>query len=64
MLVSPYVEARGIGLLFDRLAGALSRGGATMLVTHDISDIASINSQAVEELRKEAERVGGHLEVF
>ena len=26
VLVSPYVEARGVGLLFDRLAGALPRG--------------------------------------
>jgi phosphatidylserine/phosphatidylglycerophosphate/cardiolipin synthase-like enzyme len=64
VLMSPYVEARGVGLLFDRLAGALSRGVATMLVTHDLSDIASTNSRAVEELRREAERVGGRLEVF
>lgn len=64
VLVSPYVEARGIGLLFDRLSGALSRGVAAMLVTHELSDIASANSRAVEELRREAERVGGRLEVF
>jgi phosphatidylserine/phosphatidylglycerophosphate/cardiolipin synthase-like enzyme len=64
VLVSPYVEARGVGLLFDRLAGALSKGVAMMLVTHDLSDIASTNSRAVEELRREAERVSGHLEVF
>jgi phosphatidylserine/phosphatidylglycerophosphate/cardiolipin synthase-like enzyme len=35
-----------------------------MLITHDLSDIASTNSRAVEELRKEAERVSGRLEVF
>jgi phosphatidylserine/phosphatidylglycerophosphate/cardiolipin synthase-like enzyme len=64
VLVSPYVEARGVGLLFDRLTDALSRGVATMLVTHDLSDIASTNSRAVEDLRREAERVGGRLEVF
>lgn len=64
VLVSPYVEARGVGLLFDRLSGVLSRGVATMLVTHDLSDIASTNSRAVEDLRREAERVGGRLEVF
>lgn len=64
VLVSPYVEARGIGLLFDRLSDALSRGVATTLVTHDLSDIASANSRAVEELRREAERVDGRLEVL
>jgi phosphatidylserine/phosphatidylglycerophosphate/cardiolipin synthase-like enzyme len=64
VLVSPYVEVRGVGLLFDRLAGALSRGIATTLITHDLSDIASTNSRAVEELRKEAERVSGRLQVF
>jgi phosphatidylserine/phosphatidylglycerophosphate/cardiolipin synthase-like enzyme len=64
VLVSPYIEVRGVGLLFDRLAGALSRGVATMLITYDLSDIASTNSRAVEELRKEAERVSGRLQVF
>lgn len=64
VLVSPYVEARGIGLLFDSLSGALARGVAATLVTHDLSNIASANSRAVEELRREAERVGGRLEVF
>ncbi len=64
VLVSPYVEARGIGLLFDRLSDALSRGVAVLLVHHDLSDIASANSRAVEELRREAERVGGRLEAF
>lgn len=64
VLVSPYVEARGVGLLFDRLASALSRGVATVLIAHDLFDIASPNSRAVEELRKEAERVSGRLHVF
>lgn len=64
VLVSPYIEARGVGLLFDRLSGALSRGVVTILITHGLSDISSINSRAVEELRREAERVGGWLEVF
>ncbi len=64
VLVSPHVEARGIGYLFDRLSGALARGVATMMVAQDLSDIVSTNSRAVEDLRREAERVGGLLEVF
>ncbi len=64
VLVSPPVEGRGIGYLFDRLSGALVRGVATMMVAHDLSDIVSTNSRAVEDLRREAERVGGLLEVF
>ncbi len=64
VLVAPHVEARGIGYLFDHLSGALARGVATMMVAHDLSDIVSTNSRTVEDLCREAERVGGLLEVF
>ncbi len=64
VLVSPYVEARGVGLLFERLADAMARGAKLVLVTHEASNLGSANSHAIEELRRAAERVGGDLAVF
>ncbi len=64
VLVSPYVEARGVGLLFERLTDALARGVKLVLVTHEASDLGSANSHALEELRRAAERVDGDLTVF
>ena len=34
------------------------------LLTHDALDIASFTSKAIEELRREAERIGGQLAVY
>ena len=64
VLVSPYVEARGVGLLFERLADAMARGAKLVLVTHEASDLGSVNSHALEEMRRAAARVGGDLTVF
>ncbi len=64
VLVSPYVEARGVGLLFERLADAMARGAKLVLVTHEASNLGSANSHAIEELRRAAERVDGDLAVF
>ena len=64
LMISPYIEARGVGLLFAELINCLSRGVQVLLVTHAAGDLASINSRALEELRREATRVGGDLTVF
>ncbi|MCA3761422.1 MAG: hypothetical protein IN804_00500 [Cutibacterium sp.] len=64
LMVSPYIELRGVGYLFARLSDALTRGVRLVLITHDVADLATVNSHALEELRREAERVGGDLAVF
>ena len=64
LIVSPYIEARGVGLLYKDLRRAMSRGVRVALITHAAGDLASINSRALEELRREAVRVGGDLTVF
>lgn len=64
LMVSPYIEGRGMGLLFAELIDCLSRGVRVQLITHAAGELASINSRALEELRREASRVGGSLTVF
>ena len=64
LMISPYIEARGVGFLFAELVNSLSRGVRILLITHAAGDLASVNSRALEELRREATRVGGDLTVF
>jgi hypothetical protein len=64
VLVSPFMEAKGVGRLLDALLKALKRGVHVLIVTHGASDLSSYASSAIEELRREAKGLEGHLEVL
>jgi phosphatidylserine/phosphatidylglycerophosphate/cardiolipin synthase-like enzyme len=64
LIVSPYVDSRGVGFLFTPLLNALGRGVQVTVVTHDMLNATSPNATAVEELRREAWRVRGKLAVY
>jgi phosphatidylserine/phosphatidylglycerophosphate/cardiolipin synthase-like enzyme len=51
-------------MVFTHLMNALGRGVKVTIVTHDVLNAASVNAAAVEELRREAQRVRGTLTVF
>jgi phosphatidylserine/phosphatidylglycerophosphate/cardiolipin synthase-like enzyme len=63
-LVSPYMDSRGIGMLFAPLMNALWRGVRTTILTHDALNPMSFTSAAIEELRRETRRSGGPLTVY
>src|SRR5438477_12438997 len=63
-LVSPYMDSRGIGMLFTPLMNALSRGVKMTVLTHDALNPTSFTSAAIEEFRREASRAGGRLTVY
>ncbi|WP_337288515.1 hypothetical protein [Candidatus Methylomirabilis sp.] len=64
LVVSPYLEARGVGLLLDAIVSALARGVQVTLITHDAENVSSRSSLAVKELRKESASLPGGLEVL
>ncbi len=63
-LVAPFLDSAGVGGLLTPLLNAMLRGVKVTLLTHDALDIASFTSKAIEELRREAERIGGQLAVY
>jgi len=63
-IVSPYIEENGIGLVYGSLQLALRRGVRVTIVSHDIGDLASLGSRALEPLRREAVGLPGLLQVF
>lgn len=63
-LVSPFVDAGGLGTFFSPLLSALSRGVEVKLLVHDALNLGTPTSQALEELRREAERSQTDLAVF
>lgn len=64
MMVSPYLEARGVGLLTKELLDALHRGVNATVLTHGASDAASLASAALEEIRRAAAGLTGSLTVY
>src|SRR5271157_1182867 len=64
ILVAPFVDSAGIGGLMIALLTAMLRRVEVTLLTNDALNIASFTSQAIEELRREAERVSGDLSVY
>lgn len=64
VLVSPFMEAKGVGRLLDALLQALKRGVRVSVFTHGANDLSSYASAAIDELRREAKGLNGHLEVF
>lgn len=64
ILVAPFVDSAGISGLMTALLTAMLRRVVVILLTNDALNIASFTSQAIEELRREAERVSGDLSVY
>lgn len=63
-IVSPYLEAGGVGLLEDAVIEALHRGVQVTLVTHEAEDLASMASVALRNLLAEARNRTGKLAVY
>jgi len=63
-LISPYVDPGGIGIILGPLTAALSRAVVVRLFVHDALNVGTPTSLALEELRREAERIRGDLSVF
>jgi phosphatidylserine/phosphatidylglycerophosphate/cardiolipin synthase-like enzyme len=63
-LVSPFLEARGIGRILEVLRQALHRDVHVRVITHGAGSLTDRVSDAVEQLRREAVSVGGRLTVF
>lgn len=63
-LVSPFLEARGIGRLLEALVRALARGVHVQVIAHGVGSVADRASGALEQLRREANVVRGKLTVY
>ena len=63
-IASPYLEARGVGLLEEALVTALQRGVSVVLLAHDVADLSSMASGALRSLQSEARRQPGRLAVY
>jgi len=64
LMVSPFIQKQGIRCLSIALIQALSRGIRLTIITHDADNLASDQSLAIEEIRREADRLGGWLTVY
>lgn len=58
LLMSPFIASSGINSIQSHLLAALHRGVHVCLIGHELHNIGSPQSQAVESLRKEAELLG------
>jgi phosphatidylserine/phosphatidylglycerophosphate/cardiolipin synthase-like enzyme len=54
IMTSPFLQERGMNFLMGSLTRALWRGVEITILTHDVSDVGSVQSRAMEKLRKEA----------
>ncbi len=64
LIVSPYLEPRGMGQLHGALLEVLARTVDVTLIAHDIGDAASLASAALEPLRRESRGFPGRLNVY
>lgn len=64
LLVSPYLEPRGVGRLVDALLEALARSVSVTVITHEADDLSSLASLALKQLRRESVGLSGRLAVF
>lgn len=64
VLVSPYLERKGVGVLVGSIVSALQRGVEVRMLTHGAANMHSDQSRALEELRVEAQGFPGRLSVF
>jgi phosphatidylserine/phosphatidylglycerophosphate/cardiolipin synthase-like enzyme len=64
VLVSPYLEATGIGHLQDALLTTLHRGVHIVMITHGAEILSSFASVAIEDLRRAGTGLTGSLKVY
>lgn len=65
ILVAPYLEREGIGMLEGELLGAVARGVEINILAHDTEDLGSLSSIALEDFRRSVEETqGGRLSVY
>lgn len=65
ILVAPYLEREGIGMLEGELLGAVARGVEINILAHDTENLGSLSSIALEELRRSVQETqGGRLLVY
>lgn len=64
LVASPFIDVLGIGLVFEPLMNTIARGVELVCITHDVFKLSSMNSQALERIRREAERVRGKVSVY
>ncbi|MFZ5898178.1 MAG: phospholipase D-like domain-containing protein [Bacillota bacterium] len=64
LIVSPFMQEQGMRHLTAALVQALHRGVRVTIITHDADDLASEQSVAVEEIRREAERLGRWVALY
>jgi len=64
ILLTPFIDLAGVGIILTPLLSAMHRQVQVTLFTHDALNIGSYTSKAIEELRREAVRIGGILSVY
>lgn len=64
LIVSPFLHKQGIKYVVSSITQALNRGVRVMIITHNADDIASDQSIALEEIRKDAERLNGKFILY
>jgi phosphatidylserine/phosphatidylglycerophosphate/cardiolipin synthase-like enzyme len=64
LLMSPFIAAGGVHIMERDLRDALHRGVRVTLIGHDLKDLRSAQSQAIETLRQEAERMGAAFSAY
>jgi len=64
LLMTPFLQVGGVHLLQRELQDALYRGVSITMISHDLHDIKSPQSQALETLRREAERMAASFKAY
>ena len=64
LMTSPFLQEHCIASLMETLVEALGRGVKITVLTHEAENLASSQSVALEDLRREAERLGKSLSVY
>lgn len=64
LMVSPFLESRGVAKLLEAILAALKRGVEVTIVTHGAENLSSSSSTALKELRREASQLPGCLTVY
>jgi phosphatidylserine/phosphatidylglycerophosphate/cardiolipin synthase-like enzyme len=63
-IVSPFVEAYGVGRLIGVISAALGRGVSVTIVADEVGAVTALAAKALEELRREAAYASGALAIY
>jgi phosphatidylserine/phosphatidylglycerophosphate/cardiolipin synthase-like enzyme len=64
LLVSPYLERKGVGMLAAGVVRAVQRGVHVRVLTHGVASPQGHQAQALEELRSDVQGLAGALTVY